>query len=265
MDWFRLYSEFASDPKVQSMSEAMQRRLVMLLCLRCSNGLVTLHDDEIAFALRISEEELAQSKSVFIRKGFINESWEFINWDKRQYVSDSSAARVARHRSKKKAEENPVNPEVKIDETLSNVTVTPPEQNRAETEAEQIQIRTEAEQTHSTMPPSADDATGVQSPSSAVALSIQFRKNGVRTQAANPVLHKLAEQGVTSEVVQAACDEAKATKGNEPFSLGYVVAILDRWAREQSHLQAAGASPSIRQTGQKFNPTVYVNQNRVAS
>ena len=34
------------------MSEAMQRRLVMLLCLRCSNALVTLQDDEIAFALR---------------------------------------------------------------------------------------------------------------------------------------------------------------------------------------------------------------------
>ena len=25
MDWFRLYHEFATDPKVQSMSEAMQR------------------------------------------------------------------------------------------------------------------------------------------------------------------------------------------------------------------------------------------------
>jgi|GEM_PF-2963306 len=264
MDWFRLYSEFASDPKVQSMSEALQRRLVMLLCLRCSNGLVTLQDDEIAFALRISEEELAQSKSVFIRKGFVNENWEFINWDKRQYVSDSSAARVAKHRNKKKAEDDSAKTNEKNDETFSNVTVTPPEQNRAETEAEQIQIRTEAEQTHSTMPPSADEATELPSPSGAVALSIQFRKNGVRTQAANPVLHKLAEQGVTSEIVQAACDEAKATKGDDPFSLGYVIAILDRWAREQSHLQAEGAAPPLRQAGQKFNPTLYVNQNRVA-
>ena len=31
MPWFRMWSEFADDPKVQIMPEAMQRRLVMLL------------------------------------------------------------------------------------------------------------------------------------------------------------------------------------------------------------------------------------------
>ena len=39
--WFRLYSEFATDPKVQMMSESYQRRFIMLLCIRC-NGDVTL-------------------------------------------------------------------------------------------------------------------------------------------------------------------------------------------------------------------------------
>ena len=39
MDWFRMYAEFATDPKVQMMPEAMQRRLVMLLCLQCGNGI----------------------------------------------------------------------------------------------------------------------------------------------------------------------------------------------------------------------------------
>ena len=43
--WFRMYAEFATDPKVQSMSEAMQRRLTMLLCLRCSDVLATLQED----------------------------------------------------------------------------------------------------------------------------------------------------------------------------------------------------------------------------
>ena len=55
--WFRMYAEFATDPKVQMMSEADQRRFVMLLCLRCSNDDVTLHDDEVAFQLRISNDE----------------------------------------------------------------------------------------------------------------------------------------------------------------------------------------------------------------
>lgn len=102
MDWFRLYGEFANDPKVQSMSEAMQRRLVMLMCLRCSNVLATLQDDELAFALRIDEAELAQTKALFMRKGFIDEQWDLINWDKRQYVSDSSTERSRKHRNKKR-------------------------------------------------------------------------------------------------------------------------------------------------------------------
>ncbi len=33
--WFRLYHEFSADPKVQMLSEADQRRYIMLLCMRC--------------------------------------------------------------------------------------------------------------------------------------------------------------------------------------------------------------------------------------
>ena len=40
--WFRMYHELAVDPKVQMLSEIDQRRYLMLLCLRCCNGDVTL-------------------------------------------------------------------------------------------------------------------------------------------------------------------------------------------------------------------------------
>jgi hypothetical protein len=100
--WFRMYSEFATDAKVQSMPEAMQRRLMMLFCLRSCDVLVTLHDDELAFQLRISDEELAETKALFLRKGFINDAWEIANWDKRQFTSDSSAHRTAAYRARKK-------------------------------------------------------------------------------------------------------------------------------------------------------------------
>ncbi|QDJ44990.1 hypothetical protein [Bordetella hinzii] len=106
MDWFRMYGEFATDPKVQMLPEAMQRRLVMLMCLQCSNGIETFHETEressIAFALRISEAEMAETKDLFLRKGFIREDWTLANWEKRQYASDSSTARVRRHREKSK-------------------------------------------------------------------------------------------------------------------------------------------------------------------
>lgn len=99
MDWFRLYHEFATDPKVQSMPESMQRRLIMLMCLRCSNTLVTLQEQDICFALRIDETQLAETKALFVQKKFIDDSWEILQWDKRQKPSDSSAERVRRHRA----------------------------------------------------------------------------------------------------------------------------------------------------------------------
>jgi hypothetical protein len=88
------------------MSEAMQRRYTMIMCLRCSNDLVTLHETEIAFHLRISDAELVETKALFISKGFIDDKWNLLNWDKRQFKSDSSAPRVAKHRANKKAASN---------------------------------------------------------------------------------------------------------------------------------------------------------------
>jgi len=117
--WFRLYSEFSHDPKVQMLSEVNQRRLIMLFCIRC-NGNVTLQDEQVAFQLRISMDEWLTSKATFLDKNFINNDNEVLNWDKRQFVSDSSAERVAKHRERMKQS--------------SNVTVTPPEQNRTDTE-----------------------------------------------------------------------------------------------------------------------------------
>jgi len=130
--WFRLYSEFAHDPKVQMLSEAMQRRYVMLLCLRCSEVLETLHETEIAFQLRLSTEELEQTKQLFISKNFIDKHWNLLNWDKRQFISDSSTMRVARHREKKKQPSN-------ADETLQK---RPSNAIDTDTDTEQKQKRT---------------------------------------------------------------------------------------------------------------------------
>jgi hypothetical protein len=129
--WFRLYSEFAHDPKIQMLSEAMQRRYVMLMCLRCSEVLETLHETEIAFQLRLSAEELDETKKLFISKNFIDKHWNLLNWDKRQFVSDSSTMRVAKHRNKKKQLSN-------ADETLQK---RPSNAIDTDTDKKQIQIQ----------------------------------------------------------------------------------------------------------------------------
>lgn len=100
--WFRMYAEFASDPKVQRMSEVMQRRLVMVFCLRCCDVTVTASDDDMAFQLRISDEDLKETKALFVSKNFIDSAWNVTNWNKRQYRSDSSAARTREYRARKR-------------------------------------------------------------------------------------------------------------------------------------------------------------------
>jgi hypothetical protein len=123
--WFRLYSEFAHDPKIQMLSEAMQRRYVMLMCLRCSETLETLHETEIAFQLRLSEAELIETKNLFISKNFIDRQWNLL---------DSSTMRVAKHRQKKKQEGN-------ANETLQKL---PSNAIDTDTDKNQIQKRTTA-------------------------------------------------------------------------------------------------------------------------
>ncbi len=93
--WFRFYSEFASDPKVQSMSESMQRRLVMLFCLRSTDTLQTLAEDDLAFALGISAAKLKKTKTNFVLRGFIDENWKLLNWDRRQFRESSEGAPAA--------------------------------------------------------------------------------------------------------------------------------------------------------------------------
>lgn len=104
--WFRLYAEFAIDPKVQMMSETDQRRYIMLLCLRCSNGCVTLHDNEVAFQLRITDQEWMQTKGELVQRNLIDEDNKPTAWEKRQRASDTSAERVAKHRALHKTARN---------------------------------------------------------------------------------------------------------------------------------------------------------------
>lgn len=126
--WFRLYAEFATDPKVQMLSEADQRRFLMMMCLRCCNGSVTLQDSEVAFQLRISEAEFATTKNTLLEKGLIGSDSKPTKWNERQFDSDTSNARVAKHRALHKTERKP--------KRNADVTLPKQESNALETETE---------------------------------------------------------------------------------------------------------------------------------
>lgn len=126
LPWLRLYREWASDPKVQMMPEHMQRRHIMLLCAQGE----TLQETERAFHWRISTQELAETKAIFIEKGFIDDDWNILKWDRRQYLSDNSTDRVRRYRRAKKQAETLHGTDETKEQQPSADTVTPPDQSR---------------------------------------------------------------------------------------------------------------------------------------
>lgn len=80
-------------------------------------------------------------------------------------------------------------------------------------------------------------------PTTAVgALCIAMRAVGVEVQPADPRMIALAEQGMLPETAAAACAEAKRSKPNERIKPGYVLAILERWAKDAAALNVAGAA-----------------------
>lgn len=243
--WFRLYAEFATDPKVQMMSEANQRRFIMVLCLRCSNDDVTLQDEEVAFQLRISIEEWATTKALFLSKGLLDESNTPAAWDKRQFVSDSSAERVRKHReAKKKASSNACNGR--------NVTETPPEaEAEAEAEAEvnppfdkqqRKAEREEGREDGRAAPPSADPIT-----SRSIELAGLLLQRGAKLTATNPEVRRWAADGVTDgEALQALeiAQQRRETKADpSPIPANYLSPIL-RDIRSTPPGGGARASPA---------------------
>lgn len=136
MKWFRFYSEFIDDPKIAMMSDSDQLLWVKALCLandEKQRGCILLSDEEICWKLRISIEQWKHAIDKFRAKGMIDHidgGYKIKNWDKRQFESDSSAKRVAKHRAKK-ASKKAQRKAPKVTETEGlqpcNVTVTPPD------------------------------------------------------------------------------------------------------------------------------------------
>jgi hypothetical protein len=141
VNWYKQYAEFASDPKVQAMSEPMQRRLVMLFCLHCSGDLAKLTDEELALAMRISPKDLEKTREMFRRKGFIADTWVPKNWHKRQDPSDPTAAERMR-RFRKLQLEREAEQHRNVTRNVTEAVTSP---NRNVTDALRVDTDTEAD------------------------------------------------------------------------------------------------------------------------
>ncbi|MEM5315555.1 hypothetical protein [Paraburkholderia sp. JHI869] len=78
-------------------------------------------------------------------------------------------------------------------------------------------------------------------PSAATKLAIALRAAGINCASAHPMIQALTEQGVTVETAVAAAEYAKAAKEGEKVGLGYIVKVLESWAKSASTASVAGS------------------------
>jgi hypothetical protein len=130
LPWFRFYTDAIEDPKVQRLPPHLFKTWVNLLCLAGRAGGPLPCVDDMAFYLRLSAHEAQQHLDELILAGLIDimpdGARQPHNWSVRQYVSDSSAERVRKHRAKRADEACNV---------TGDVTVTPPDSD-SETDSE---------------------------------------------------------------------------------------------------------------------------------
>ncbi len=106
MKWLRLYDDLIDDVKVQRLPPVLFKHWINLLCLankgETRGELPPLED--IAFRLRIDEEQAAVVLAELTERGFIDQTPDGAltphNWTARQRNSDDGASRVANWRQK---------------------------------------------------------------------------------------------------------------------------------------------------------------------
>jgi hypothetical protein len=140
MEWLRLYTDVLDDRRFFQMPAELYRRWTMLLMVAKRHGGQIPPNADIAFALRISEDEARGTLDDLAAYGLIDhgDDGELTphNWSNRQYASDSSTERVRKHRQSHRAMSHETFQERSTEHT-PGVPVTV--QNRTDSESEQSQ------------------------------------------------------------------------------------------------------------------------------
>ncbi len=128
--WFRYYDEALNDPKVQTLPGELFKTWVNLLSVASKyNGKLPVIS-ELSYLLRRRSDHLQRDLNTLVERGLfdlVGDHLEPHNWQRRQYKSDNSTARVQQHRAEKR------NVSCNDDETSTETdTESETEQNRTE-------------------------------------------------------------------------------------------------------------------------------------
>ena len=106
MKWFKLYSEFAEDPKLRTFTKAQRYDLICLMCYASEakvRGTLVLENEDLAATLGITEEEWVTFRDKLVRKSILtveDGKMAFTHWDARQEVYPSDKPEQTRERKR---------------------------------------------------------------------------------------------------------------------------------------------------------------------
>lgn len=107
LPWFRMYTEFATDPDVQCLAFEDQRHYVILLCLKGSGVLdkdypsAEHRERVIRRGLGLDALTAGEVRRRLRETGLIDEEWQPKGWDKRQFQSDQDRTAAERQRRRR--------------------------------------------------------------------------------------------------------------------------------------------------------------------
>ena len=126
--WFRMYSDFMFDEKIEFLAFEDQRHYVFILCMK-NAGLLDkeyaqpgMLDRVIAKRLGLFGEAFEAAKRRLVESGLIAGDFQPVAWNKRQFLSDSSAERTRAYRER--MAKKVADPDMANEERHSDVTVT---------------------------------------------------------------------------------------------------------------------------------------------
>ncbi|MFA5383969.1 MAG: DnaD domain protein [Eubacteriales bacterium] len=220
--WLRLYTEIRNDRKLKRLPHSQRWLWVVILTIAKESprpGWLLLTKDvpvtiaDLADEADITVEEAVAGMDSFTDWKMLEEVdgvWHLINWDKRNYESDTSAERVRRHR------EN-IKQDVTLPKRYSNVTVTPPEtETETETDTDQKEKREKEKELR---------------PISELSLTQLYEKDIGRPLSSDEIMffpeaEKIHGTALVKEAIETAF-KRKAKPGRK-----YIQGILQNWATE---------------------------------
>lgn len=154
--WFRMYTEAVDDEKLRLLAFEDRWHYVAILCLK-GQGLLDDESDhqlrlrKIAVKMGVQLRELDEISRRLSEVGLIDQNTlQPVKWDMRQFRSDTSRERVAKHRENQKKQQD------EIMKRECNVTVTPPETDTDTDTDKEERSKSEKKPTRFT-PPTVDE------------------------------------------------------------------------------------------------------------